>query len=874
MKHPRKRIKIQTSNAVLLSLLTVFSPLQVFGSGLSPNDFGEYFFEAYASNQKSIRSVPIEKVIKKELKDFVGSADYGFLSKETVITWNVWAEGNITANSVHAEHQNLSLTAEKGSLVLTPISVAEGGFGSAIEAGFKQVVHITAGEKIILNKPQTVPLNDLKDQLSIALGEGASALLDAKEIVLKGSIGWMGAGAEAEFKASEAVHIALSEQKRNSVHQPLWVFDGSLIIDAPTVVIDRDVSISQMSEGYKAFVQIGMGRDSGIETKDIFFNGRVIVGDKTSFEANSSNSIVFGKALTIHKDAKAEIESKHISIDELKFHDKGGLASVVVRPEGSLSFSPPVTVKDGATLNISLGESSKLTGAVFTDEQSGSGGSFISLGAGSVWQNAMHSNVTELTVSEGAVIEVGGEKGFRPMQIQQLKGTGATFYLPGGRAGSINQTQGGEGVHSVYLGTSGASITETKLVHHVFSFDDSLPGAGRSEFILANNGLVDAGPYQYKLDLQPVDYDDRRVWLITSEKEEKPTSPVLPPDSNGPSENPDVPPSVPGDAPVTPPTGPGNSQYPPVPDGLSRTGQTVLSVVSSGASVVQYLSSLADLRERTGEIRRGSSDGAYVLGRYEKGRFDPYAGVHSKLRYTTVSLGADKKIDPNWIVGAQVGFTDGDVRVKGGAGKTDIHSIGGKAYLTWFNEDAYVDTVLTFNRHKQKIRAHLMEGTSVHAPYHNLGFGISSEGGIRFKFLENADGSNWFIEPQAQLSYYRLLGEDFSFSHGMKVKIDDSDSLNMRLGMTAGRSFNRLDGTSSGNLYVKAGVNHDFLGKTKIRMNEFDFKTRSLGTRFYFGVGGELIIGKQWKAFAQIGGEHGNRLDVDLSCKAGIKYSF
>lgn len=385
---------------------------------------------------------------------------------------------------------------------------------------------------------------------------------------------------------------------------------------------------------------------------------------------------------------------------------------------------------------------------------------------------------------------------------------------------------------------------------------------------------MDAGPYQYKLDLQPVDYGDRRVWLITAEKEEKPTSPVFPPDSNGPSENPDVPPSVPGGVPVTPPTGPDNSQNPPVPDGLSRTGQTVLSVVSSGASVVQYLSSLADLRERTGEIRRGSSDGAYVLGRYEKGRFDPYAGVHSKLRYTAVSLGTDKKIDPNWIVGAQVGFTDGDVRVKGGAGKTDIHSIGGKAYLTWFDENAYVDTVLTFNRHKQKIRAHLMEGTSVHAPYHNLGFGTSSEGGIRFNFLKNQDGSNWFIEPQVQLSYYRLLGEDLSFSHGMKVKIDDSDSLNMRLGLTAGRSFNRPDGQNVGNLYVKAGVNHDFLGKTKIRMNEFDFKTRSLGTRFYFGVGGELVIGNQWKAFAQIGGEHGNRLNVDLSCKAGIKYSF
>lgn len=257
---------------------------------------------------------------------------------------------------------------------------------------------------------------------------------------------------------------------------------------------------------------------------------------------------------------------------------------------------------------------------------------------------------------------------------------------------------------------------------------------------------------------------------------------------------------------------------------MSRSGKTVLSVVGSGAAVVQYLSSLADLQERTGELRRGASDGAYVLGRYEKGRFASYSSVGSRLRYSTVSFGTDKKIDQNWIIGAQLGMTDGNIRVEGDAGKTDIHSFGGRAYLTWFKEDAYVDTVLTFNRHKQKMRANLMEGTTAHAAYHNFGFGISSEGGIRFNFLENANGSAWFIEPQAQLSYYRLLGEDFSFLHGMKVKVNSSDSLNMRVGLAAGRAFNSPDGQRTGSLFVKAGVNHDFLGKTKIRMNEFDFK--------------------------------------------------
>ena len=226
-------------------------------------------------------------LLKKELEDFVGSGDYNFFSKETEITWNVWAEGNITGNSVHSKDKDLTLTAEKGSFVLSPEAVASGGFGSAVVAGFKSSVQISAGESIVLNRPAHP--EDQKDHLSIALGEGSTASLKAKNIIVNGSIGWMGAGAQAALKASESVHIALSEQKRNSVHHPLWVFDSSFIIDAPTVVIDRDVSVTQMGDEYHSFVQIGMDQKSGIETKDILFRGRVLVGARTSFEAGSSN---------------------------------------------------------------------------------------------------------------------------------------------------------------------------------------------------------------------------------------------------------------------------------------------------------------------------------------------------------------------------------------------------------------------------------------------------------------------------------------------------------------------------------------------------------------------------------------------------------
>lgn len=258
MKHLRQRTKTQRANAAILSILTVLSPLQVFGSVLAPIDLGEYFFEVYATAQKPAFSGPVERALKKELEDFVGSGDYNFFSKKTEITWNVWAEGNITGNSVHSKDKDLTLTAEKDSFVLSPEAVASGGFGSAVEAGFKTSVQISAGESIVLNRPQAAHPEDQKDHLSIALGEGSTASLKAKNIIVNGSIGWMGAGAQAALKASESVHIALSEQKRNSVHHPLWVFDSSFIIDAPTVVIDRDVSVTQMSYIYHSFVQIGM----------------------------------------------------------------------------------------------------------------------------------------------------------------------------------------------------------------------------------------------------------------------------------------------------------------------------------------------------------------------------------------------------------------------------------------------------------------------------------------------------------------------------------------------------------------------------------------------------------------------------------------
>ena len=56
MKHLRQRTKTQRANAAILSILTVLSPLQVFGSVLAPIDLGEYFFSRFMPLRKNRHS--------------------------------------------------------------------------------------------------------------------------------------------------------------------------------------------------------------------------------------------------------------------------------------------------------------------------------------------------------------------------------------------------------------------------------------------------------------------------------------------------------------------------------------------------------------------------------------------------------------------------------------------------------------------------------------------------------------------------------------------------------------------------------------------------------------------------------------------------
>ena len=125
------------------------------------------------------------------------------------------------------------------------------------------------------------------------------------------------------------------------------------------------------------------------------------------------------------------------------------------------------------------------------------------------------------------------------METETLKGNGAVFYLTAGSTGSLNISKSSEGKHAFLLGSSGVSLANTGYLYHIAVNDDSPNSLDKATFSLANDGIIDAGPYMYKLGLYPFKKGDSRVWAILGTQSLKPVLPDNPETPTDPSEPPD-----------------------------------------------------------------------------------------------------------------------------------------------------------------------------------------------------------------------------------------------------------------------------------------------------------------------------------------------
>lgn len=313
------------------------------------------------------------------------------------------------------------------------------------------------------------------------------------------------------------------------------------------------------------------------------------------------------------------------------------------------------------------------------------------------------------------------------------------------------------------------------------------------------------------------------------------------------------------------------------------TGEAEASLSGLAGHYAMWYGQLTDLRKRLGEVRYGTQTGLWVRGFADKSRLDGLAGSSFTQNLYGGSIGYDTLLADsgqyNWIVGMQLRSAHADQSTNGqwgGHGK--LTSMGGGLYSTWAHTDGwYVDAAATMDWYNHKIRATMRDGTRVHDDRSSYGLGASLEAGRKIDFgFSNEGRDHWFVEPQLQLSYFWVKGGDFTASNGMEIDQKDMDSLTGRAGLVLGKKF-ALDGGNGSRYiqpYVKAGLNHEFLGEQEAHLNGVRMTSDLEGTRGYYGVGVDWQATDNLRLYMQAEREHGEHFTREYNVSAGLKWSF
>lgn len=438
------------------------------------------------------------------------------------------------------------------------------------------------------------------------------------------------------------------------------------------------------------------------------------------------------------------------------------------------------------------------------------------------------NRISSLTADGGTVnMRYSTAQPFSDLYIRNLSGNNALFMVDTDIENDQSDRimmETATGAHKIDVRATGAEPSREAMSNFIVRQD-----SGNATFSLANPGQkVDAGVWFYKLaNRNSTDTPGAQEWFLQRTNERTPTT------------------------------------------------DSVLGLSGVAGSYAMWYGQLSDLRERLGEIRnRNGSDGIWARSFAERDKLDGLAGTDFSQHLYGISAGVDHlyKHDANneWLFGLRGQYTSASQDMDGlYGGSGNAHSYGLAAYATWKHASGwYADTVVTWDQFRQDIDTRMTDGTPVSGKFRTHGAGLSLETGKYIPF-----GNDLFIEPQAQLAYYKIQGADFAMSNGMQVKHDSVDSLTGRLGLVFGRKWTDRQNRFA-QPYLKAGVIHEFRGDQKANVNNEIFTDSLKGTRVYYGAGIDWQFSKMARLYGEIERENGEHVSRPWSVSAGLRFEF
>ena len=294
-----------------------------------------------------------------------------------------------------------------------------------------------------------------------------------------------------------------------------------------------------------------------------------------------------------------------------------------------------------------------------------------------------------------------------------------------------------------------------------------------------------------------------------------------------------------------------------------------------GANSLNYHTWRAEndqLMRRMGELRNNGGDeqGAWFRVHGSKINRDDNAAFENQ--YTSYELGYDqvtkKTEDVTRYTGAALSYTDGNSSYDTGSGENHSKS------LSFYNTDIYssghyLDLVFKFANMDNDFNVYDTNGNEISGEYKNNGISLSAEYGRK-----NNLNSDWYIEPQVQLTVGYFGGDEYEISNGIQVDQSGIASILGRIGFNIGKELG-----DSGIIYAKANLLHEFAGDYDIDMTDSlgNHRTESESfndTWFEYGIGAALKTGKNNHLYFDFVKTAGGDFEKDWQWNAGMRWTF
>ena len=297
---------------------------------------------------------------------------------------------------------------------------------------------------------------------------------------------------------------------------------------------------------------------------------------------------------------------------------------------------------------------------------------------------------------------------------------------------------------------------------------------------------------------------------------------------------------------------------------VSQTENTKFSALNSVTAMgtMAWRHDMNDLTKRMGELRTSPEGIGSWVRLY--GSEQEYGRQDVTTKSTSVQVGSDYDVGYGWKVGGAFTYTDGSSDYANGS--SDNKAYGLAAYGSWLHEGgAFVDVIAKYSRLKSDFDMSVMSGTSK-----NNAYSASAEFGWYVPFANVA-----FVEPQAEITYGVVKGDDFTTSNGVAISQKDTKALIGRLGVRTGLHFNENKGV----VYARASVLRDFKGESEFTASLVSdssvcstVKDDIGGTYYEMGIGANYKFADNAYTYVDFERQNGGDVKEKWRWNVGLRY--